>query len=92
MSILRLFHKRASGTVARERLQLILAHERAESSRPDLVIVLREEILDVLARHVTVERDKVKITLERGKGASTLCVDIELPLAANGESGRKRAA
>lgn len=88
MSLLTLFNRRGSGNVARDRLQLILAHERAETGRPDLVITLREEILAVIARHVPVERDKVRITLERGEGVSTLGVDIELPLAA----GSKLAA
>ncbi|WP_375457369.1 cell division topological specificity factor MinE [uncultured Methylobacterium sp.] len=83
MTLLGLFNKRASGSVARERLQLILAHERSETGQPDLVITLREEILAVIARHVTVERDKVKITLERGEGVSTLGLDIELPLMAS---------
>lgn len=82
MSILGFFNKRGSSTVARERLQLILAHERAEASSPDLVIRLREEILEVIAKHVAVERDKVQIKLDRGQGVSTLCVDIELPLNA----------
>ncbi len=82
MTLLGLFNKRASGSVARERLQLILAHERSETGQPDLVITLREEILAVIAKHVSVERDKVKITLERGEGVSTLGLDIELPLAA----------
>lgn len=82
MTLLGLFNKRASGSVARERLQLILAHERSENGQPDLVITLREEILAVIAKHVTVERDKVKITLERGEGVSTLGLDIELPLIA----------
>jgi cell division topological specificity factor len=82
MSILGFFNKRGSSTVARERLQLILAHERAEASSPDLVIRLREEILEVIAKHVAVERDRVQIKLERGTGVSTLCVDIELPLNA----------
>lgn len=80
MNLRGLFKQRTSSTVARERLQLILAHERAESGRPDLVITLREEILAVIAKHVAVERDKVKITLDRGEGVSTLGVDIELPL------------
>ena len=82
MTLLGLFNKRASGSVARERLQLILAHERSETGQPDLVITLREEILAVIAKHVSVERDKVKITLERGEGVSTLGLDIELPLTA----------
>ena len=67
MNLRGIFKQRTSSTVARERLQLILAHERAESGRPDLVITLREEILAVIAKHVAVERDKVKITLERGE-------------------------
>ncbi|MCJ2041599.1 cell division topological specificity factor MinE [Methylobacterium sp. E-041] len=83
MTLLGLFNKRASGSVARERLQLILAHERSETGQPDLVITLREEILAVIAKHVSVERDKVKITLERGEGVSTLGLDIELPLIAS---------
>lgn len=81
MSLLSMFSRRNTGTVARDRLQLILAHERAETGQPDLVVTLREEILAVIARHVTVERDKVRITLERGEGVTTLGVDIELPLA-----------
>jgi len=89
MSVLALFNRRGSAPVARERLQLILAHERAENGRADLVITLREEILAVIAKHITVERDKVQIKLERGEGVSTLGVDIEFPVAA--EPGRKRA-
>ncbi|MFG5119976.1 cell division topological specificity factor MinE [Methylorubrum sp. POS3] len=80
MSVLTFLKPRGSGSVARERLQLILAHERSESSRPDLVITLREEILAVIAKHIEVERDKVQIKLERGEGVSTLGVDIEFPV------------
>ena len=92
MSILGIFQKRNSGTVARDRLQLILAHERAESGRPDLVLQLREEILAVIANHVAVVPDKVKVTLERGEGVSTLGLDIELPLGAAGKLDAKLAA
>ena len=80
MSVLTFLNRRGSGSVARERLQLILAHERAESSRPDLILTLREAILDVIATHVTIERDKVQIKLERGEGVSTLGLDIEIPV------------
>lgn len=91
MSILGIFQKRTSSAVARDRLQLILAHERAESGRPDLVIQLREEILAVIANHVAVEPDKVKVTLERGAGVSTLGLDIELPLGASTKLDAKLA-
>ncbi|MEA1832043.1 cell division topological specificity factor MinE [Methylobacterium durans] len=82
MSLLNFFSRRGSAPVARERLQLIIAHERADNGRSDLVVTLREEILAVIAKHVAIERDKVSITVERGEGVSTLGVDIELPLPA----------
>ncbi|MEH3117655.1 MAG: cell division topological specificity factor MinE [Methylorubrum populi] len=91
MSVLTFLKPRGSGSVARERLQLILAHERAENGRPDLIITLREEILNVIAKHVTVERDKVQIKLERGEGVSTLGVDIEFPVDAALKPKRKLA-
>ncbi|GAB6844512.1 cell division topological specificity factor [Methylorubrum rhodinum] len=90
MSVLTFLKPRGSGSVARERLQLILAHERSETSRPDLVITLREEILAVIAKHIEVERDKVQITLERGEGVSTLGVDIEFPVETP-KAAKKRA-
>ena len=92
MSILGLFQKRNSGAVARDRLQLILAHERSETGRPDLVIQLREEILAVIANHVQIDADKVKVTLERGEGVSTLGLDIELPLGSAAKFDTKLAA
>jgi cell division topological specificity factor len=69
----------SSAPVARERLQVLLAHERIARSKPDLLGLLREEILAVIARHVSFEPDKVRIKLDRGVSVSTLEVDIEIP-------------
>ncbi|MCJ2079823.1 cell division topological specificity factor MinE [Methylobacterium sp. J-090] len=80
MSLRKMFNRRGSAPVARDRLQLILAHERGNAGGSDLVMVLREEILAVIAKHVIVEQDKVQIRLDRGKDVSTLGVDIELPV------------
>lgn len=78
MNLLRLF-RRGSAPVARERLQILLAHERSARSQPDLLSLLREEILVVIGRHVSFEPEKVRIRLDRGKSKSTLEVDIEIP-------------
>ena len=79
MSLFR-FLRRGSAPVARERLQILLAHERAASrDQTDLLGLLREEILAVISRHVSFEPDKVQIKMDRGKSVSTLEVDIELP-------------
>ena len=71
MSIFSLFRKQKSAPTARERLQVLLAHERA-SAGSDLVAVLREEILAVIARHVQVDSDKVHNTMERDQHVSIL--------------------
>jgi cell division topological specificity factor len=79
MSILNLFRKSGSAPVARERLQILLAHERTIAGGSDLVAALREEILAVIKKHVPVEQDKVQVKMERGEAVSTLAVDIEIP-------------
>ncbi len=80
MSLMSLFSRRTSAPVARERLQILLAHERGiVGGQPDLVAVLREEILAVVARHVPVERDSVQIRMDRGDAISTLEIEVEVP-------------
>ena len=80
MNLLRLFSGRtASAPVARERLQILLAHERGLRGQPDLLGILREEILAVVSRHVVLDPEKVIVRMDRGRSVSTLEVDIELP-------------
>jgi cell division topological specificity factor len=69
----------ASAPIARERLQILLAHERGLRGQPDLLMLLREEILSVVTRHVALDPEKVMVRMERGRNVSTLEVDIELP-------------
>jgi cell division topological specificity factor len=80
MKLFSLFRSQnTSAPVARERLQILLEYERKLGSHIDLIGVLREEILEVLSRHVNVDPDKVQITVDRGAKFSTLAVDIEIP-------------
>ncbi len=78
MSIFSFFTRSRSAPVARDRLQILLAHERSLSGRSDLVAVLREEILAVIAKHLSIDRDKVNVKLECGDQVSTLEVNVEL--------------
>jgi cell division topological specificity factor len=82
MSILKFFTRSRSAPVARDRLQLLLAHERALSGRTDLAAILEREILEVIARHIPIDREKVVVRLDRGDQVSTLEIDIEMPQAA----------
>ena len=69
----------ATAPVARERLQILLAHERGLRGQPELLELLRAEILAAVSRHVVLDPEKVVVRMERGKQVSTLEVDIEVP-------------
>ena len=88
MSVLRFFQRPSSApapepigsaSAARDRLKVLLAHERAVAGRSQLVEALRDEILAVISKHVAIERDKVQVKMEGGEGVSTLAIDIEIP-------------
>ena len=81
MILMRLIGGRtASAPVARERLQILLAHERGLRGRPDLLEVLRAEVLAVVSRHIALDPEKVIVKMDRSKHVSTLEVDIEVPI------------
>jgi cell division topological specificity factor len=82
MNIFRLFRSNSSAPVARERLQILLEYERRQHGQPDLVVILRDEILAVLSRHVRIDPEKVQVKIDRQDRVSTLAVDIEIPNAA----------
>lgn len=64
---------------AKERLQILLSHERVDRSGPDYLPMLQRDILEVIKRYMTVGGDSVDIKLERGDDLSTLEINIELP-------------
>lgn len=82
MRLFDFFKRSSSAPVARERLQVLLAHERKARNQPDLLGVLREEILSVIAKHIALDPDKVQIKMDRGDTVSILEVDIEIPATA----------
>jgi cell division topological specificity factor len=72
------FFRRGSATVARERLQILLEYDR-RMGEPDLVAVLTDEIVAVIARHVALDRDKIQVKVDRGDDVSMLEVGVEIP-------------
>jgi len=71
----------AAAAVARERLQILLSHERPLLARPDLLVSLREDIMVVIAKHVKIEAGRVRVKLDHGDTVSVLEIDIEIPNA-----------
>ena len=83
MSFFERFRKRETAPVARERLHFLLAHEKGTGgTHSQLVAVLQEEILAVIAKHMQIDRDKVQVKLGHGEEVNTLEIDIEMPTAA----------
>ncbi len=90
MSVLGLFRLRGTAPVARERLHILLSHERSNRGRPDLLAILRDEILAVVAKHVSVDHDQVHVTMDRGQIVSRLEINVELQHPANGPIAAER--
>ncbi len=69
----------ASASAAKERLQIVLAHERIGRTREDFLPKLQQELVAVVARYVAIDPNKVAVNLDRGGDMSTLEIEIELP-------------
>jgi cell division topological specificity factor len=69
----------SSATAARERLQIVLAHERIGRTREDFLPKLQQEIVAVVARYVAIDPGRVNVSLDRGGDMSTLAIEIEMP-------------
>ena len=73
--------KKKTASVAKERLQIILAHERSGrgGSRPDYLEALQRELVAVISKYVSIRPDDIKVHLERQDNLEVLEVKIELP-------------
>jgi len=79
MKLFRLLTGRRSAPLARERLQILLTHERATTGSSGLISALREDILRVIANHVDVAPEKVEVKVRNGDEVAVLEIDIEIP-------------
>jgi cell division topological specificity factor len=68
-----------SADAAKERLQILLAHDRAGSTRPDYLPMLQRDLLKVIAKYVQIDEEKVSVQLDAKGSMSMLEVNIELP-------------
>ena len=66
---------------AKDRLQILLAHERSSSgtAEADYLPMLQKEIVAVIRKHVSIGEQDVEVRMERGAQMSSLEINIELP-------------
>ncbi len=79
MSWFRFLKPVSSAPVARERLQILLEYERRMVSQSSLITTLKEEILAVVSRHVTIDPERIHVSVDKGDGFSTLAVGVQIP-------------
>lgn len=89
MGLLDLFRntqRKTSAAVAKERLQILVTHDRAERNRPSYLPSLQREILDVIRKYVYVDQDAISVKFEQDDQREILELEIILP-----EGGGQRA-
>ena len=79
------FSRKRSAQSAKERLQLVLVHDRTDIS-PSVLEALKDDLLKAISRHVEIEPDAVRIEVARDGRSQRLVADIPLRAA-----GRRRA-
>jgi cell division topological specificity factor len=82
MSFLDYFRSRknaGSASVAKERLQIIVAHERGKRDQPDYLPELQQELLAVIRKYVQIEDDMVQVEVDRNDDCSVLELNVTLP-------------
>ncbi|ANF59278.1 cell division topological specificity factor MinE [Halotalea alkalilenta] len=68
-----------TASVAKERLQIIVAHQRGQRGQPDYMPMLERELLEVIRRYVDVDQDAISISLDRDADCSILELNVTLP-------------
>jgi len=67
----------SSRQIAKERLQLVLVHDRTQIS-PQLLQLLKDEIIAVISKHIAIDHDGVEVTFTQNRRQSRLQADIPL--------------
>lgn len=80
-SLFRRRKKTSSASIAKERLQIIVAHERnqnIQSKQPDFLNALQKDILDVVRKYMPIDSDQIKVAMDKEDGCDVLELNIVL--------------
>lgn len=77
--------ERRSARIARERLQIVLSHQRADGGDEDFLPKLRNELITVISKYVKIDAEQINVQLQRNGSCSVLELNITLPTEAHQE-------
>ena len=70
--------RRNTAIVARDRLKIVLAHERASRDAPDFLPALQKDLLDVVGRYVEIRGDMLRVNVGKSGDTSLLEINVEI--------------
>ena len=73
----RIFGEKKSGQVAKKRMQFVLMHDRMDLT-PDIMEALKNDIVEVLARYMEIDRESMTVELEQGKDFAALVSNVQI--------------
>ena len=79
MSLMTYFRRKKSANIAKDRLQIIIAQERSEANSTDFLPMLRQEIIEVIAKYTHIDVDQVTVDLHKKDNSSILELNVMLP-------------
>lgn len=71
--------RRGTAPVARDRLTVLLAHERTLGAKGDLLEQLRDELVAAICRHIMIVPEQVQVKMDNQQQVATLAIEIEIP-------------
>ncbi len=79
--ILKFFHLNSKKTAktAKERLQIVVSHQRATETSPEFLPELRKELLNVICKYITIDIDQINVNLQKVGNCSILELNVTIP-------------
>lgn len=71
--------QKTTASIAKERLQILVAHDRVNSRAPDYLPQMQKELLAVIRKYISIADDQVQVNLEQQGSASVLELNVMLP-------------
>jgi len=71
--------RKTSASVTKERLQILVAHDRARNSGPDYLPQMQQELLAIIRKYVPISEEDINVSLENQGQTSVLELNITLP-------------
>ena len=65
-----------SANLAKERLKIIIAHERSNNDRSDFLPKMRQEIIDIILKYLNIDQNKIEIQLKSNVNCKVLALSV----------------